>query len=199
MTPAAETPAATEMPAATGEPTNAVAVGTAVGGSGVGGSGVGGSGKSGRPAALDIPKQREICAMLANGCSRAQAARYVGCSRRTILRTARRDPRFARALELAEVKSEVAQLDHVRSAGAHSWRAAAWLLERSAPERFSRKELYTRIQVLRVLRIICDDLIRSAAEPADTRHFQVRAGELIDELDCPGGILRRIRDEEKVE
>ena len=48
--------------------------------------------QQGRPAVLDPTKRQRIAALLAVGCSRRVAARYVGCSPSTITRTAARDP-----------------------------------------------------------------------------------------------------------
>jgi IS30 family transposase len=46
----------------------------------------------GRPRTLDDAKRREICALMAGGCGMRDIVRYVGCSRKTILRDARRNP-----------------------------------------------------------------------------------------------------------
>ena len=94
----------------------------------------------GRPRALDEPKRREICAMVATGCGLASAARYVGCDVSTIRREARRNPDFAQRLRRAQRDCELAPLDAMRKAARRYWRAAAWLLERLNAERYGKTD-----------------------------------------------------------
>jgi hypothetical protein len=97
--------------------------------------------KRGRKRILDGYKRREIFAILAVGCSRAVAARYVGCSVQTIQNTADRDPNFAQQLRRREHQSEIGYLENIRAAARNEryWRAAAWALERLRPERYARR------------------------------------------------------------
>jgi hypothetical protein len=97
--------------------------------------------RGGSKPMLDEGKQREIVAILAVGCPRSVAARYVGCSPATIARTAARDPAFAARLRRAAYSTEVACLRQIRKAGEKEqyWRAAAWALERVFPERYARR------------------------------------------------------------
>ena len=92
-----------------------------------------------RPFALDELKKREILAILAMGCSRRAAAKYVGCSPTTIANTAGRDPEFAAELESAESKAEIGYMKNIRKAANKEqyWRAAAWALERKYPEDYA--------------------------------------------------------------
>ncbi|NLY02367.1 MAG: hypothetical protein GXY83_40295 [Rhodopirellula sp.] len=91
-----------------------------------------------RKPTLDGPKQREVLAILAMGCSRAAAAGYVGCSRDAIGRLAARDPGFASQLARAESLAQIDFMKSIRSATENDkqWRAAAWALERRYPEDF---------------------------------------------------------------
>lgn len=82
----------------------------------------------GRPTMLDEVKQREICALISAGCSVAHAARYVGCSARTIRRHAERDEAFAQRLRRSETGIRLTALESIRRASATHWRAAAWLI-----------------------------------------------------------------------
>lgn len=97
--------------------------------------------KIGRPPVLDHVKKREILAIVAMGCSRRTAASYVGCSPKTILNTADRDPEFAAQLRRAEHASEIEYLQRIRNAAKKEqyWRAAAWALERINPEDFAKR------------------------------------------------------------
>ena len=109
----------------------------------------------GRPQVLDQVKQREICAILVMGGTRATAAAYVGCHPDTIRNTELRDPEFAKQLEHAESRHEVSQLSYIANAGKEGrhWRAAAWVLEHRYPGRYGRRRpnLFTLDQVTHVL------------------------------------------------
>lgn len=95
--------------------------------------------KPGPAPYLDKVRQREICAIVAVGCSRETAARYVGCCPTTIRRQAQRDPEFLAELQRAESLEEITSLRYVQAAArqAQYWRAAAWLLERKFPQRYA--------------------------------------------------------------
>jgi hypothetical protein len=93
----------------------------------------------GRPHALDYARCAEICELVAAGHSVAAVARMVGCNVKTIRRHAQRDEVFARQLRAAEVNARNDPLKQLRRAASSNWRAAAWLLERSDPERFGKQ------------------------------------------------------------
>jgi hypothetical protein len=93
----------------------------------------------GRPRALDEYKRREICALISVGCGIEGAAKYVGVRPITIRREALRNPEFHKQLCNAELASELEPLRAIRKAADTHWRAGAWLLERTRPERFSRR------------------------------------------------------------
>ena len=94
----------------------------------------------GRPRVLDDAKRREICALVSAGCGVETAASYVGCSPSTIRRESFRNDDFARQLRDAELASELNPLRAIREASRSNWRAAAWLLERTNPQRFGRRD-----------------------------------------------------------
>jgi len=91
----------------------------------------------GRPRALDEMKRREICAMISAGASLVNAAGYVGCAVSTIRRERERNPGFRDELRHAQSHLQLNSLQAMhRAAGSH-WRAAAWMLERTDPDRFA--------------------------------------------------------------
>jgi hypothetical protein len=93
----------------------------------------------GRPFALDDAKRREICALVAGGCSLNEAARYVRCSLKTIRREMRRNPDFHEQFRRSEMFAQLAPLRAMQQAAGTHWRAAAWMLERAYPDRFARR------------------------------------------------------------
>lgn len=113
--------------------------------------------KGGRPRILDEAKQREVCALLSAGASRAQAARYVGCAEMTLRREASRSKDFADRMRRAQATASLAPLQAMRNAAANHWRAAAWMLERADPESFGRK--HPRHLGAKELRALRHDLI----------------------------------------
>ena len=92
-----------------------------------------------RPRALDDVKRGEVCALVSTGCSLQTAARYVGCSAVTIRREATRNADFYDQIRQAEIACQVSPLRAMRQAAKTHWRAAAWLLERTDPQQFGRR------------------------------------------------------------
>lgn len=92
-----------------------------------------------RPRVLTPERCRELIAYVTAGLRVEHAARYVGCSVRTVRREADRNDEFRIALAAAElgVRSDPEKLMN-RAAGSY-WRAAAWMLERRDPHRFGRR------------------------------------------------------------
>jgi len=119
--------------------------------------------RRGRRPILDEIKQREILALLTVGCSRRTAARYVGCARSTIQNTAQRDPKFAEKLRQANYHAEIGFLKTIQKAGRKEqyWRAAAWALERTMPERYARRgpDVITVEQISHLLSQITDLIV----------------------------------------
>ena len=94
---------------------------------------------AGRPHALNEARCAEICDLVAAGHTVAAVARLIGCNVKTIRRHASRDEEFGRLLRAAELSSRADPLKMMRRAAGGSWRAAAWLLERTEPERYARQ------------------------------------------------------------
>jgi len=135
---------------------------------------------------LDDVKKGEICAIVALGCSRASAARYVGCHADTIRRTAMRDEEFALALEQAKSKHEVLHLSYINKAakdGRH-WRAAAWALERLYPSRYGtrRPDAFTLDQVAHVLSQFAGVVLDEVPSVRQRKKILARLAELTGSL-----------------
>lgn len=96
----------------------------------------------GRKPLLDDIKRAQICAILATGGTRSVAANYVGCTAETIRRTAERNADFREALNRAESQHEIQNLQRIQEATKKDthWRAAAWVLERTYPDRYATRK-----------------------------------------------------------
>lgn len=94
--------------------------------------------KPGRPNKLDDQAKSQILAMISVGCSRARAARFVGVRPTALTMLTKRDPAFAAELKQSEKRREMDALASIRRASGKSWRAAAWLLERTQRRQYGR-------------------------------------------------------------
>jgi hypothetical protein len=119
-----------------------------------------------RPRSLSDTNQYEICAMVACGCTLQAAAQYACCSVVTIRREARRNPEFHERLRKATIQAQVTPVNVLHDFACRDWKAAAWLLERTHPERFAKRPActYTEAQVADLLGRICDVFRRALAD-----------------------------------
>lgn len=94
---------------------------------------------------LDERRQREICAIVAVGCSQRTAAMYLGCSPSAISTLKQRNAVFRNAMLHSQAQHELALVRRIQEAAAspNGWRAAAWLLSRSYPERYAARAAET--------------------------------------------------------
>ena len=100
-----------------------------------------------RPAKLTPELTEEITTYIRDGNSPTVSATLVGISPSTYFnwmsKGSNLEPRFMEFLESikrANAQSIVNQVAHIaRAADGGNWRAAAWLLERKAPESFGKK------------------------------------------------------------
>jgi hypothetical protein len=93
----------------------------------------------GRPRTLTGEKQDELINRIGQGATVAEAAEIVGVSLRTVQREAKDNTQFGQDLQqaLGSAPSDPYQL--MLAAARTHWRAAAWMLERSDPERFGKR------------------------------------------------------------
>ena len=92
-----------------------------------------------QPDALDETQLRQICALVARGCTVKEAARCFGCGLSAIRHAREANDWFRRKLARAKSKANQSPLRAMQRAMAKDWRAAAWFLERTQPERFGRR------------------------------------------------------------
>lgn len=96
--------------------------------------------KNGRPYAITKEKAEKIIELLADGMSQAKVASYVGVCEDTIIEHKKKFSEFAERIEKA--KEETTRLAHksVKVGMLKDWKAGAWWLERTEPERFREKK-----------------------------------------------------------
>jgi IS30 family transposase len=142
----------------------------------------------GRPRVLDEVKRREICALVSAGCGIEAAARYVGCAPTTIRRESLRNDDFYEALRQAELNSQLSPLRAMRRAAATHWRAAAWLLERTHPERFAKQDVkllkpeHVEAIMTRVAETVAEEIPDSNARERIYRRLLAAAGNAMREV-----------------
>lgn len=146
--------------------------------------------KRGRPPALDEDKRRLVLAILAVGCSRRTAAKYVGCAHTTIQRTALRDPEFAKQLECAEGMAELGYLKNIQAAARKEqyWRAAAWVLERRHPQEWGPRSpnVLTPEEVHQLLAALARIVIEEVPVAAYRKNVLKRLGRMVIGVDRAG-------------
>ncbi len=151
--------------------------------------------KRGRPAALDNSKMDVIVGMLSLGCTRANAARYVGCAPETLRKTAYRDPKFAERMRQAEMNLEMKHMNNLTNASGRSWRASAWVLERLNPRRFGRRraDSFSPEQIKGLVEFLASLLVDEVAESADRKKICDRLERIVEKLDSVPEARRMIR------
>lgn len=104
--------------------------------------------------------------MVAAGCTIEAAARYVCCSVVTIRREARRNAQFHEHLRQSRVAAQLSPVRTMREAAASNWRAAAWMLERTEPHRYGKRDPHTfsEAEIVELLGRVCDAVRRETRD-----------------------------------
>lgn len=87
-------------------------------------------GKNGKPSLFNDQVAQEVIDACRSGFTIEKAAALVGLSPSTIKSWCTRKPDFARRVETARKKHELALLRDIELAGQKSWQAKAWMAER---------------------------------------------------------------------
>ncbi|TWT91005.1 hypothetical protein Mal64_14040 [Pseudobythopirellula maris] len=132
---------------------------------------------------LTDEQQREACLILAVGCDRETAAKYVGCRVEDLDRQADSDADFQQRLRRAEASPELAHMRNIQQAGREekNWRASVWWLERLAPERFARRDFgaVTRAELKRFIEALAEHIACEVQDEEDRSRLLERLRELI--------------------
>lgn len=143
----------------------------------------------GAPTKLTADTQQEFLAALRTGCTRKDAARYVGVHPDTVYTWLKRGAEpdaedtyreFHRLVYRAERTVKIRALGFIQQAQETDWKAAAWWLERKHPDEFGRRD---RLRVDATAQItasltVQDELEATLADPASR--------ELLDQLAIRG-------------
>src|SRR5690606_4290254 len=94
------------------------------------------------------------------------------------------NPEFRTAALQAEADSNLEPLNHLRQATRTHWRAAAWYVERTMPERFGRRPPVKKFDptVIENLTGALGAMIRAEKLPASVKERLERRGKAIIEL-----------------
>ena len=139
---------------------------------------------------LDKIKRREICAILAVGCSRRVASRYVGCPPSLIRTTIAHDEEFAREVERAEQLAEIEHMQIIKDVAKEKrdWRAAAWVLERRNPDDYATRkaDTLTMDQVRQLLAQFVEILVEEIPSAVQSKRLLHLLEKMTDEheSDC---------------
>lgn len=96
--------------------------------------------KNGRPLAMTKEKEEKIIELLADGMSQSKACSYVGISEDTLIRHKNKFCGFCERLEKAFLETHKLAHKSVKVGMLKDWKAGAWWLERTEPERFKEKK-----------------------------------------------------------
>jgi DNA-binding XRE family transcriptional regulator len=91
--------------------------------------------QTGRPSKYNEETVRAILDAIQYGCTKTEAAAVVNINRDTVNNWEHEYPEFAEAIKIAEQKQIAFLVKSISES--KDWRAAAWLLERRHPDRFS--------------------------------------------------------------
>jgi hypothetical protein len=139
--------------------------------------------------ALTEDQKREAVAIVALGCDRETAAKYVGCTVQQLGDEARRDPGFAAEVRRAEAGCELGHMRVVQQAAREQkqWRASLWWLERRAPDRYARRDAgtVTRRELGRFLHAVAGGIAAEVRDEDDRRRVLDRLALLADSIADP--------------
>lgn len=156
-----------------------------------------------QPTSLPLTEEqkRQICVILSAGCARETAAKAMGCSLVDIHQQMLRDQSFSAELRRAEAAAELSHMRNVKKCAddERHWRASVWWLERSAPDRYARRDANSISA--RQLESIVNQLVAVVTEEVhhadDWKRLLARLQCIVDslqELSRDGGVVPDVVD-----
>lgn len=140
---------------------------------------------------LTEDQRREAALIVAAGCDRVTAAKYVGCTETALDEAAAIDLAFGAALRRAEATCELSHMRAVQQAARDErhWRASVWWLERRLPERYAKRDADAvgRRELVRFVGAVAGAIAEAVRDEADRRRVLDRLGELAEGMTDPLG------------
>lgn len=96
--------------------------------------------RNGRPFAITKAKEDILISLLSDGVSQKKAAKYIGVNEKTVIEHKDRFPEFMERLEKANLETTKLAHKSIKVGMLKDWRAGAWWLERTEPERFKEQK-----------------------------------------------------------
>ena len=135
---------------------------------------------------LTEEQRREVCGVLGLGCSRATAAKRVGCLEEELYEESSRNPVFATEMRLAESAYELRHMKNVYEAAVDpkNWRVSVWALEHVLPERYARRDpgRVNENQMRRIVGKVVDILVEEVSDEVIRNNIHRRIESLLDEF-----------------
>jgi hypothetical protein len=97
--------------------------------------------KPGRPSKYTPDRIKKIIDGIKKGNYKGVAARAAGVDPSTLSEWENKYPEFSNQVKEAEASGETDLIDIIKSAARRNWTAAAWLLERRWPDKWSRDRI----------------------------------------------------------
>ena len=153
----------------------------------------------GRTPCLDEKRKADLCAVVAQGLTLRTATDFIGVSHSTILRTAKKDRRFAEALRQARSRGEYILVHSVKDAAVErkDWRAAAWLLSHCFRDRYYlRQPRGVPVEQVRLLfERFTDALLAEVRNDEDRRRIKNRLQKISGQVSDAAGVTKRLGHE----
>ena len=96
--------------------------------------------KIGRPWAITKELEVELIKLMSDGMSQNEACKYVGISKMAIIEYKKAFPDFADRIQKAKLATTKFAYKSIKAGMIKDWKAGAWWLERTVPERFREKK-----------------------------------------------------------
>jgi uncharacterized protein YoaH (UPF0181 family) len=131
--------------------------------------------KVGRPWAITKQIEEELIKLMSDGMSQNEACKYVGISKMAIIEYKKRFPEFADRIQKAKLATTKFAYKSVKAGMIKDWKAGAWWLERTVPERFrEKKELEISEKPILIDDVFNGTKKKTVAERTDKPNSQTR-------------------------
>ncbi len=154
----------------------------------------------GRRKVIDQRVRDLIVTLVRTGFTLKQAAEHARIGQSTLFDNLKQDSAFAKEIRDAQVYQHLFPLSRMLEHSKTSWRAAAWILERTKPDRYGRRAPRTLTQA--DFRMVMELVLRSAMEGVQNAEDRARVvhnvermvGQLDEASDTSPRVRRALRD-----